>query len=29
MPIREWHRQTAANLRLSQRRPSGIAFTDK
>jgi UDP-3-O-[3-hydroxymyristoyl] glucosamine N-acyltransferase len=29
MPIREWHRQTAASFRLSQQRPSGIAFTDK
>jgi UDP-3-O-[3-hydroxymyristoyl] glucosamine N-acyltransferase len=29
MPIREWHKQTAANFRLSQRRPSGIALTDK
>lgn len=29
MPIREWHRQTAANFRLSQRRPSGIVFTGK
>lgn len=25
MPVREWHKQTAANFRLSQRRPSGIA----
>ena len=29
MPIREWHRQTAAGIRLSQRRPSGIAFAGK
>jgi UDP-3-O-[3-hydroxymyristoyl] glucosamine N-acyltransferase len=29
MPIREWHKQTAASLRLSLRRPSSIAFTDK
>jgi UDP-3-O-[3-hydroxymyristoyl] glucosamine N-acyltransferase len=26
MPIREWHRQTAASFRLSQRRLNGIAF---
>jgi UDP-3-O-[3-hydroxymyristoyl] glucosamine N-acyltransferase len=25
MPVREWHKQTAANFRLSQRRSSGIA----
>jgi UDP-3-O-[3-hydroxymyristoyl] glucosamine N-acyltransferase len=25
MPIREWHRLTAANIRLSERRPNGIA----
>ena len=29
MPIREWHRQTAASFRLSQRRPNGIVFTGK
>jgi UDP-3-O-[3-hydroxymyristoyl] glucosamine N-acyltransferase len=26
MPIREWHRQTATGIRLSQRRPSSIVF---
>lgn len=26
MPIREWHKQTATNFRLSQRRPNGIAY---
>lgn len=25
MPVRDWHRQTAANIRLSQRRPGGLA----
>jgi UDP-3-O-[3-hydroxymyristoyl] glucosamine N-acyltransferase len=29
MPIRDWHKQTAAGLRLSQRRPSDIVFTGK
>ncbi|MGA9891137.1 MAG: UDP-3-O-(3-hydroxymyristoyl)glucosamine N-acyltransferase [Xanthobacteraceae bacterium] len=29
MPIREWHRQTATGIRLSQRRPSGIALNGK
>jgi UDP-3-O-[3-hydroxymyristoyl] glucosamine N-acyltransferase len=29
MPIREWHKQTAASMRLSERRPSSIALTDK
>jgi UDP-3-O-[3-hydroxymyristoyl] glucosamine N-acyltransferase len=29
MPVRDWHRQTAANIRLSERRPSGIAAAVK
>jgi UDP-3-O-[3-hydroxymyristoyl] glucosamine N-acyltransferase len=29
MPIREWHRQTATGIRLSQRRPSSIVFNGK
>jgi UDP-3-O-[3-hydroxymyristoyl] glucosamine N-acyltransferase len=29
MPIRDWHKQTAAGLRHSQRRPSDIVFTGK
>jgi UDP-3-O-[3-hydroxymyristoyl] glucosamine N-acyltransferase len=29
MPIREWHRQTATGIRLSQRRPSSVVFNGK
>jgi UDP-3-O-[3-hydroxymyristoyl] glucosamine N-acyltransferase len=29
MRLRDWHRQTAASIRLSKRRPSSIAFTGK
>jgi UDP-3-O-[3-hydroxymyristoyl] glucosamine N-acyltransferase len=29
MPVREWHRQTAAGIRLSQRRPGSIALNSK
>jgi UDP-3-O-[3-hydroxymyristoyl] glucosamine N-acyltransferase len=29
MPVREWHRQTAAGIRLSQRRPGNIAANGK
>jgi UDP-3-O-[3-hydroxymyristoyl] glucosamine N-acyltransferase len=29
MPIRDWHRQTAAGIRLSQRKPSGVALNGK
>ena len=29
MPIREWHRQTATGIRLSQRRPSSLVFNGK
>jgi UDP-3-O-[3-hydroxymyristoyl] glucosamine N-acyltransferase len=29
MPIREWHRQTAAGIRLSQRRPGSIVLAGK
>jgi UDP-3-O-[3-hydroxymyristoyl] glucosamine N-acyltransferase len=29
MPLRDWHRQTASGIRLSQRRSSGIALNGK
>ncbi len=29
MPVREWHRQTASVIRLSQRKPNGLALNGK